>query len=516
VKGAGRKMDRQPWQLVWRCAAALASTGLLGLAAAVCFARTYFVRLRRRRRRQQSAARGGDGGGSPAASACPTVAFLHPECLSGGGGERVLWVAVFAVRSALPHARIAICAPWPAEEEGVAVLASTRKRVAAQFRMDVPAFEPVRVRGAGLASASRYPRFTLLLQALGAAALGLEAYAACAADVFVDTANQAFALVPAKALGAVTVTYIHYPTVSADMLAVVRGRRGQFNNDGAIARSRVLSAGKLAYYRAFAALYSAAGRAADVVMVNSSWTRGHVAAIWRHTSGGALATVFPPCDTSLLSSLPIDGARRTRGLIVSVGQFRPEKDHMLQLEVMSKLLNTPAYAEEFASSAPSPDARRPRLIMIGGARHAGDAARVRALHAERARLGLEGAVELRVNASWEELFEVLSAASAGLHTMRDEHFGISVVELQAAGAVPVAHRSGGVAADIIEDGVSGFLADGADDYARRLHQVLTGSGGVDVPRMRRAARARAARFSDDAFVAEFAAAAARAAARAQV
>lgn len=47
-----------------------------------------------------------------------------------------------------------------------------------------------------------------------------------------------------------------------------------------------------------------------------------------------------------------------------------------------------------------------------------------------------------VNVSFQELQALLGEAVGGLHTMQDEHFGISVVEYMAAGAVPIAHKSG--------------------------------------------------------------------------
>lgn len=64
-------------------------------------------------------------------------------------------------------------------------------------------------------------------------------------------------------------------------------------------------------------------------MVNSSWTAGHVRQLWWSWEEPQL--VYPPCDTSDLQSLPLD--RRLKHLfLVSVAQFRPEKNHRLQLE----------------------------------------------------------------------------------------------------------------------------------------------------------------------------------------
>ncbi len=48
-------------------------------------------------------------------------------------------------------------------------------------------------------------------------------------------------------------------------------------------------------------------------------------------------------------------------------------------------------------------------------------------------LGIADHVEFCVNASFDQLRALLGDAVAGLHTMVDEHFGISVVEYMAAG-----------------------------------------------------------------------------------
>jgi alpha-1,2-mannosyltransferase len=59
--------------------------------------------------------------------------------------------------------------------------------------------------------------------------------------------------------------------------------------------------------------------------------------------------------------------------------------------------------------------------------------------------------------------------------MKYEHFGISIVEMMAAGLVTIAHDSAGPKLDIIknktEDPV-GFLAKGLDDYVSILENCM--------------------------------------------
>lgn len=437
------------------------------------------------------------------------VAFLHPECLNGGGGERVLWLAVQALKAKYPGAEIAICAPWGSRQSPTDVVAKARMQIMKQFHVQIPGFIPINTVLVGLTNPVHYPRLTLLFQAFGGVVLGLEAYLKCKADVFVDTSNQPFALMPAKLLGATTVSYIHYPTISLDMLAVVRNRTTQFNNASAIALSPSLTRLKLYYYRAFARLYAFAGLFSDITMANSSWTGRHLQQLWHkriravpagddkalqvRQMQGTMMVLHPPCDTLLLDTLSTSKYRRTRGLLLSVAQYRPEKKHMQQLQIVQKLIRSERLAADV----------KVKLIMVGGARNQSDKDRVIALREARSRLNLNGIVDIRVNVSWDDLLDLYSRAWAGLHTMHDEHFGISVVAQQAAGVVPICHRSGGIATDIIEDGVSGYLADDDDEYVDKLLKVLVHDTDHEIDKMRFAARQSASKFSDSAFGEKF-------------
>jgi alpha-1,2-mannosyltransferase len=116
-------------------------------------------------------------------------------------------------------------------------------------------------------------------------------------------------------------------------------------------------------------------------------------------------------------------------------------------------------------------------------------------------LGIEEDVDYCVNVPYKDLVNLLGQALGGLHTMIDEHFGISVVEYMAAGAIPIAHRSAGPKQDIVlDEGVqpTGFLAETVVEYAEAIIKVLT-LPEEERLKMASAGRRRASWFSEARF-----------------
>lgn len=224
------------------------------------------------------------------------------------------------------------------------------------------------------------------------------------------------------------------------MLERVRNRRAGHTNSSVVAKSAFLSFLKLAYYRVFAAAYSASLRCADVLWVNSSWTKAHVASLLGEKpassqassvgSGTGIRLLYPPCDTRHLATFPIESADRhgPNGeiVILSLAQFRPEKEHPTQLRAFAKLLASPSVAQ--ARGTIKRD--QLRLVLAGSVRGQTDAQRVEALRDLAKELGIEQQVDFRVNESYEVICDLMRNASVGLHTMIDEHFGITMVEFQ--------------------------------------------------------------------------------------
>jgi len=262
--------------------------------------------------------------------------------------------------------------------------------------------------------ADRYAHFTLLGQSLGSLVLGFEALTKCVPDLYIDTMGYAFTLPLFRYLGGCRIAcYVHYPTISTDMLKQVASRTESYNNAAFISKNRVFSRIKVLYYHFFAFLYGIMGNRSDVVMVNSTWTFNHIRALWQATDRTHI--VYPPCDTSEFLQLPLDGATgKTKHCIVSVAQFRPEKDHALQLIAF----------EKFLSGLPDSERHRYHLELVGSCRDASDAARVEHLRDLCEQLAIVESVEFKINVSFAELKDCLAGATVGLHTMWNEHFGI--------------------------------------------------------------------------------------------
>lgn len=388
-----------------------------------------------------------------------TVAFFHPYCNAGGGGERVLWTAIRALQNQHSHLKFVVYT-GDQDVSGDDIIRRAKER----FNITLPT--PVKfvfLKKRQWVEASPYPFFTLLGQSIGSIFLGWEALVKFNPDIYIDTMGYAFTLPLFKYIAKCRVgCYVHYPTISTDMLSKVSDRRATYNNASFITRSRILSGLKLIYYKLFAYFYGLAGSCADVVMVNSSWTFGHIKSLWHKDN---VVIVYPPCDTKAFLNIQRKDGSGIKS-VVSIGQFRPEKDHALQIRSFAL----------FLQGKPSSEQEHYKLALVGSCRNQDDADRVNSLQELTSQLHIEQNVEFALNVSFDQLKNHLAEATVGLHTMWNEHFGIGVVECMAAGAIALAHNSGGPKMDIVKewkDVQTGFLADTEETYARAMDKIFS-------------------------------------------
>lgn len=143
-----------------------------------------------------------------------------------------------------------------------------------------------------------------------------------------------------------TGAYVHYPTISTDMLSSLdptstTGTQGVNAGKGRGAAG----AGKKIYWELFAKLYSVVGTSIDEVMTNSSWTLGHINSLWGswrneyHKSSPRV--VYPPVAVEELEKeVEISEAseKKRENVLLYIAQFRPGQCSIFHQAVVTRKL----------------------------------------------------------------------------------------------------------------------------------------------------------------------------------
>ena len=333
-------------------------------------------------------------------------------------------------------------------------------------------------------------KFSMIVESWSTIQLAWKALQILTPDIFMDTTGCAFTFLVAKILANCKVgAYVHYPTISTDMLSLVWDRRPTYNNDAQITSNSLITYVKLVYYSLFALCYGFVGSLTNLVMVNSTWTYGHIRSLWRFAND--IHIVYPPCDTASLEVLPL---QQRGNNILSIGQFRPEKDHELQIRSFAKLIERLQNENKSLVGI--------QLVLIGSCRGASDEERVQKLQSLAEQLEISKYVKFVINQPFPVLKEWLGKSSIGIHTMWNEHFGIGVVEMMAAGTITIAHNTGGPKSDIIvplEGQRTGYLATTAQEYSDAMYAIFFENSSEENTRIRTYGRKASKSFSDDVF-----------------
>lgn len=145
------------------------------------------------------------------------------------------------------------------------------------------------------------------------------------------------------------------------------------------------------------------------------------------------------------------------------------------------------------TSPTSPVPKDSIFYLIGATRGPEDEALVEDLRKYAREIGVENSIDFKLNKPRGEIIEIFSKAKCAIHTMKDEHFGISVVEMMAAGLVTIAHDSAGPRYDIIGRSLDvnnkqvGFLADTEEQYAKCVREAMSEYDTEKFKKMRTAA-----------------------------
>jgi alpha-1,2-mannosyltransferase len=364
------------------------------------------------------------------------VSFLHPFCNDCGGGEKVLWMMVQALKELKSKAkdfefRIQILAGIPDDAQRIMSNLESRFEIklAENQNLDI---EIIRLKKANLTRPQNF--MTMILQILGQIVFAFEILTKVHSDVIIDTTGMPFTYWVFSLIGGTRViAYVHYPFISEDMIADIESGQDGVHSRGNLSKLPGFKKLKVLYYKLILALYRWNGKFVVFQMSNSTWTFSHMKKIWPDVKREKL---YPPCSTELYKSTT-ESSKRSN-IIVSFAQFRPEKRHKMQVNIFQRVKNM----------LPNVDIK---FHIVGSTRDEADLQLLKDLQDYINKQGLGNEILLRTNLPLVEVTRLFSNAKFGIHTMRDEHFGISIIEMMASGLVTIAHNSAGPKHDIIGD-----------------------------------------------------------------
>ena len=369
-----------------------------------------------------------------------SITFLHPNCSDFGGGEKVLWEFVKALQEQTEeniNKVYIVCGNNNKSVSEILSLCKSRFNLTLNNFSKVKEIQLIRLNSVEQAMTPK-PRLTMLFQIIGQLYFSLEAVISIPSNTYIiDTTGLPFTYLVFYFFGFRISSYTHYPFISLDMINQVK------NNSAGYVHSRsylpFLKTLKIVYYKFILFLYQFNGIALENSWNNSSWTNSHMCKIWKTNH----LLYYPPCGVDDLNLNKVNQIKED--IIVSLGQFRPEKDHLMQINIIKNLVKMNINL---------------KLYMIGGARSSEDYQLIDNLKSKINLYGLEKHVFLMIDADFSEIKNLFAKAKIGLHTMKDEHFGISVIEMLASGLITVAHNSAGPKFDIIGSSSVqvGFLA----------------------------------------------------------
>ncbi|KAG5437773.1 hypothetical protein PCANB_000486 [Pneumocystis canis] len=396
------------------------------------------------------------------------IGFFHPYCNTGGGGERVLWTAIKAIQSKYSHI---ISVVYTGDINSKNEILKKTKTIF-NIELDEKRIQFIYLHKRYYVSPEQWPYATLLGQSLGSLILVYEAINQCVPNIFIDTMGYAFTYpLISSCLDIPIVAYVHYPTISKDMLLTLPYKKFL----------------KYIYWKLFAFTYSFCINHAHLIITNSSWTQAHIESLSKKKE---IITIHPPCNIKDLYDSNTDKEIKREKQIVYLAQFRKEKNHKLLFESFKMMLNTYPETKKF----------NVKLVLIGSTRK-NDEPYIDMLKNITKDLNIDSYVLFIHDLPWNEVVTWLKSSWIGVNTMWNEHFGISVVEYMAAALIPVVHDSGGPKFDIVinyEGKPTGYHASTPSSYAKAFNDIFSMSE-EEYNSMKKRARESSTRFSQETF-----------------
>ncbi|XP_058799612.1 GDP-Man:Man(3)GlcNAc(2)-PP-Dol alpha-1,2-mannosyltransferase-like [Phymastichus coffea] len=398
-----------------------------------------------------------------------SIAFFHPNCNACTPQENVLWSAVKAIQVEYDNVRICVYT-GDLKLKGEDILANVESKFDIKLQPNIKIVY------------LRHSKWIKTFAYMGSIWVGSEALVRLKPHILIDTMGYGYINLIFKRVGTCKViNYIHNPLVTLEKL---KTRYIVLTDNQYILTRRPPSA--LGISKGIASIYGWTGRMADLIMVNSYYTKEQIDGIWQCPDRTHI--LYPPIGLEKLM-IRADGAWDKKSIyrIINASVFKEESNHELILQALYKLRSmlNPTIMNEV------------RLILVNLSTEE-DESYINNLKNLVQKYNLSDFVKIYHNyIHANRLEEELIRSSYGIYAKVDDHFGSDIIAGLATGQIMIVHNSGAAKNELIdndEDSQNGYLAKTAEEYAKALKEALQLTP-AEKRKMQKAARRTAEQFS---------------------
>lgn len=250
-----------------------------------------------------------------------SVGFFHPYCNNRSGSERILWTAIESIIKKYKHDIQIIIYIGDNDSTPEEILQSAKK----YFDIDLNAYQSsitfIYLHTRFLLEEKNYKILSLLGSNLGSIIVGFEALIRFIPDIYIDSMGYAFTYPCFYYLASIPIiSYVHHPIIRNDRIIEQYA-------------TTLMSKITLIYYEIFTYIYGWCRSYSEIIYCNSLWTKKQLKSTWNSCK---IQVVYPPCDIKQFLDLPLINKKMKS--IVSIGQFRLEKNHQLQIRAFHEFL----------------------------------------------------------------------------------------------------------------------------------------------------------------------------------
>lgn len=233
------------------------------------------------------------------------------------------------------------------------------------------------------------------------------------------------------------ILYVHYPTFSEFESVDINSKYS-----------------RSVFWRVYISLFKVVHRffasylKTGVLVTNSHYSKR---ALEKYVDRNCLV-IYPPVEVKAFANAAVNNERQDK--VVSCGRYSPEKNYENVLEVAKRLKEVDFAVVGSFSGEKSSNYYQKLFSMLSEMKLAN--------------------VELLKALEFNDLLGLYGKSKIYLHSMKDEHFGIVVLEAMAAGLVPVVYQGGGPWEDILraKQGYFGFSYKTAEEAGNIIKILL--------------------------------------------